>query len=1056
MKEENQIRNSFDFENYLTRVDQENLKSLPQQQWARFIQKEIIENKIDIDNVYFSGNYASVYFKSINSFSPENLEKICLIHKKIWNQRKVPFFYVSTPTEIRAYNCFKPPIDPNKNIDDLKSLEFFRYSTSDTHEHLTNLLQLFNRVAIDTGKFWKDEKIAKQLEPKNRVDKTLIRNLQETRKLLINDGIEKSVVHDLLTRSLFVLYLDDIGATDANFYQNYEKNANSYFDLLDYKEPTCKFFDDLENSFNGNLFPVSNTEFEKINVNHLRLVKSCFWGEEVGSGQLTLWKMFDFSIIPIELLSEIYEIFLKKSDLAKSQTGEYYTPHSLVDFILNEILPWADDEHKDYNLKILDPACGSGIFLVEAFRRLVDRWLYSHKSKIDFKALNQILLNSIFGFEINRDAIKVASFSLYLALLSYLEPKTFWQEITFPYLIYDPENNKEDEQGDNLFLLSSLANSILKQPKFDLIIGNPPFKSAKTGSLEQEIKDYCKRFGFAQEMVLPFLHRANELCEHNGKIALLSTSKILFNKSGGYRKFREFLFENNYVETIINFSALRKPRKGQGKSIFANAVGPACVVFYRKERPKDHSDILTYCCPKPTVKDKYFDAVILDRLDFYYLPREECEKNDTTIWKIAMWGTERDFRLIKKLICKKSLVKFLSRKRGWYRGVGFKFLTLTKDKEYIDNEIHKFPIIEAKRLQRYTSKKSNLKNINKTLTKDNLDFYFRYYSVSNADLLPPINIFRGLGNKKTYDAPHLLIKEGQSNKELCASYLDFECTFKHTIYGISFEKKELTEDENDFKQNILKTLTAYLNSKLAAYFLFLTSISWGVERERITAKDLLELPAHPFEFSKEVISKFAKKFDEISFLILDEMLTTINQEKIRDLENELDELIFNNFDLSERERILIEDVLEFSIDLFQEGENSIAYNPVTNDDLKNYLEILCADINNTLQFSNVHVWSNLFEASLAIPLRMVALQFTMDHPAGFIQPVSSQHEIDSLITDIDRYTYEKHSESVYFRKVVKHYVDNTIYILKPNEKRFWSRSQAMQDADDITVEVANM
>ena len=153
--------------------------------------------------------------------------------------------------------------------------------------------------------------------------------------------------------------------------------------------------------------------------------------------------------------------------------------------------------------------------------------------------------------------------------------------------------------------------------------------------------------GYAQEMVLPFLDRASHFCNEKGQVAILSTSKILFNKSGGYQKFRHFLFNENYVEAVFNFSALRRARKGQGKSIFADAVGPACVLFYMKNPPEKQKQKITYVCPKPTIRDQYSDELILDALDFYYLPRHECKKPDTIIWKTAMWGTENDFELIK-------------------------------------------------------------------------------------------------------------------------------------------------------------------------------------------------------------------------------------------------------------------------------------------------------------------------------------------------------------------------------------------------------------------------
>jgi hypothetical protein len=85
---------------------------------------------------------------------------------------------------------------------------------------------------------------------------------------------------------------------------------------------------------------------------------------------------------------------------------------------------------------------------------------------------------------------------------------------------------------------------------------------------------------------------------------------------------------------------------------------------------------------------------------------------------------------------------------------------------------------------------------------------------------------------------------------------------------------------------------------------------------------------------------------------------------------------------------------------------------------------------------------------------MLALRFSHREKPGFIEKVSSQLEISNLLKEIDNYTYEKFSQSVYFRKVVKYYNDDTIFLIKPNEKRFWSRSMAMNDADDIIIDVS--
>ena len=78
--------------------------------------------------------------------------------------------------------------------------------------------------------------------------------------------------------------------------------------------------------------------------------------------------LYSFDVVPLEFISSIYEEFV-------TAKGAHYTPGYLVDFMLDEVLPWGGEQ---WDLKILDPACGSGIFLVKAYQRLIQRWKNAH------------------------------------------------------------------------------------------------------------------------------------------------------------------------------------------------------------------------------------------------------------------------------------------------------------------------------------------------------------------------------------------------------------------------------------------------------------------------------------------------------------------------------------------------------------------------------------------------------------------------------------------------------------------------------------------------------
>jgi len=473
--------------------------------------------EFNIDSVYFctdnlNNSHPAVFLKEVKSFDTNTLKSISDTHKKIWNYKKVVFLYVYSETEIRIYNCAeKPLVISSENFDyqkELKKLEIKSYNLSDK-EKLEELNHLFSSIAVDTGIIWtieEAESIRKKINLQRRVDKYLVESLIRTAKQL--------------------------------------QNAKSYFDILDNIEDTYALFEKLEDYFNGNVFTLEKGE--TITTEQLKLIKKCFINGYDNTSQTQLFndRLFNFKIIQIELLSEIYENFLSEiNHKLKKQTGTYYTPPSLVELILNDKLPINNKETK-YNVKTLDSSCGSGIFLVESFKRLVKRYENKHNKKLtDFKILSELLTDNIFGIEINSQSIKVTAFSLYLALVDELNPKTFWQNKNYrlPYLINDPNDKTLKEQGTNLYCRDTIeTNKEIEEIEFDLVVGNPPFG---TKDLLPSIRDYCDKEGFAKEMVLPFLHKATQFSE-NGDIVLIFNTKVLTNTGGTYQKFRKWLLRN--------------------------------------------------------------------------------------------------------------------------------------------------------------------------------------------------------------------------------------------------------------------------------------------------------------------------------------------------------------------------------------------------------------------------------------------------------------------------------------------------------------------------------
>ena len=136
--------------------------------------------------------------------------------------------------------------------------------------------------------------------------------------------------------------------------------------------------------------------------------------------------------------------------------------------MLDSVLPW---DSTDWDVKVLDPACGSGIFLVKAYQRLIHRWRKAHPNQEPRTAILKQLLNcNIFGVDTDRHAVRVASFSLYLAMCDEIDPRHYWKRVQFPRLrgerLIEADFFSEDKPGFR-------TNKDAEQ--YDLVVGNAPW-----------------------------------------------------------------------------------------------------------------------------------------------------------------------------------------------------------------------------------------------------------------------------------------------------------------------------------------------------------------------------------------------------------------------------------------------------------------------------------------------------------------------------------------------------------------------------------------------------
>jgi methylase of polypeptide subunit release factors len=1013
------------------------------------------KEKLEVDAVYFLGNAPVIYFKRFEAIDPKTIADF---HRKVWNQSQVPLIIVVLPTDIRVYSGYEAPaLGPLDGLREPTRLDIaFNPDVPISSSYLWERLKKFTRNALESGSLWRD--YSEHFRKETRVDQVLLANLRYVRQELIkHNNLPPEHAHSLIGRSIFALYLQDRGALsidEPNFFaERYHNRYRRYTDLLVSYEDTYDFFEFLHNRFNGDMFPVSDEERELVDEEHLTILHELFTVDRQSGGQMFFFWAYNFKFIPIELISSIYEEFLHQEEDEKN--GAYYTPPMLVDFVLNVALPWSDT---NYKLSLLDPACGSGIFLVEAYRRLVERWrkVHNHKKPL-FKDLSELLTASVFGVDIQRQALRVAAFSLYLAMLDYLEPKSIWMDVTFPTLI-----------GTNLIIGDFFdRNSALAQKQFDLIVGNPPWQS----KLTEHAIEYLSRNKLSvgdKQIAQAFLWHAPDFCAPGGQIALLCSSKsLLFNKSGPNVSFRRKFFRQLSVKAVFDFSGWRR-------NLFVKAIAPTSAVFYTQQKPDLTASIL-YGAPKLTYLARLLSAIVIESIDLKQLPLqqvldsadrmehrsehpltkqdvlfpeeeddEEAESRSINIWKVALWGTSYDYILLQNLTNYPSLQEIIDQ-RGWYSKGGFNRTGPKQGKlcKWLDNA----HFLDAKDFTRYGIDTERLK------------------------ILPEGDRYYRGGDERRFKAPLVLFKRGQTQRRPSAAYLNMDCAYTDAITGIAGPKSD---------QNFLKSLTALLNSEIAQYYLFLTSASWGVEREEVKAGELRTLPFPFLDVSTEKINAIALLVDKLADLtitssrykkpqtrrarkdtqrffneFIDE--TKYNTDKeIERLEASLNDLIYECFHLSEQEVQFIRETVLYTIDFFNSPQKSSAQREPTSEICRAYAEAYIRSINFYLQPIGRKLVATIYYEEKA---SLLAIQFTSQISSTVIAEtqIVPSYNIREVLTGLGKLSNEAFGTKMYYRRNFRFYDKETdsLTIAKPPERRLWTTSAALNDAEVTILEMSH-
>lgn len=795
----------------------------------------------DVSAVYFCEDEPLVYIARLEAADPA---KLVDLHRRVWNDARVPLLFVVTPTEVRVYDASAVPTkDPDGANEESRLIR----KLSATASFLEGF-PLFKREALDTGTYTMPD--SKHFSSETRCDSTLLKNLQILRRKLgkeVGLGLNDDVIHPLLLRSMLLLHLEHRDVIPQEYFEKFLPSARAFTDLLTKKSATFDFFDDMAKEFNGDLFPLSPEERRTIRIEHLALLRDFLCGRiEMEKDQYTLWPMYDFSIIPIQVVSALYKVLLHTAEAEGRDVGAFYTRPALVELVMNEVLPWPSrDRPRLAELpRIVDPACGSGVFLVEAFRRLIAHERVRLDRQPSQKELVKLIAEHIYGTDLNESAVKVAAFSLYLALLDELSPIEVWSELTFPTLTKADGVRRANLVNADAF--DAFAND---ERTFDIVVGNPPWLRAK---IPPSAKKYCadRLLPVAQELACPFMWLASEILD-KGRAALVCPSKWLTNGEVNDDAFRTTFFSAVDVETIVNLSAIRR-------TLFDDAVGPAAIVVFRRRSAAVAPTVL-YVAPKPSATAIPL-GLLIDSGDMQWIPRQLAE-TEPRVWSALQEGSRRDFDLVRRLATQHTLLQFIEagEEKGWVSKRGFQPNGPHESPEVLG----RLPFVQTKWIDRPVL----------MVAEDGAPT--RYVN------------FKRLGDTPIYRAPHVLVRKGLSDARGFASYVDVDCTFQDAVLAIHGPPED---------KHRVKAISAYFHSTFARYWLSLVISTAGTDWKYMSKEERLSLPVRPI-----AENEYAKHLAEII-----DSISSESDYKPEIYVPRIDEIVYEALGLTAHERSLVE------------------------------------------------------------------------------------------------------------------------------------------------------
>lgn len=521
---------------------------------------------------------------------------------------------ISVLTDFEEFSIYDTRKTPHKNDKPLKNRIAY-YTYNQYIEKFDEIYGLLSKQAILQGSFEQFEKEDKYRKGNETVDEGILelvsnfreklaKNIAKNNKNIDVYSLNRAVIK-IIDRILFLRIAEDKNIEVYKTLLNIAQQENIYKGLK-------KVFLQADERYNSELFKYFR-EIDDLIIED-KILKEII---------ITLYEdcPYEFSVIPVSILGSMYEQFLGKtihitpSNLVKIEDkpevkkagGVYYTPEYIVNYIVENTV---GEKIKGLTpkqiekIKILDPACGSGSFLIGAYQYLLDYHLnYYLKSEnfenakkkkfiretkegfiLSIPQKQKILTNNIFGVDIDQQAVEVAKFSLLLKLME-TEKQDIQDLIPQAQMYSDikilPNLNKNIQCGNSLIGTDYFTNAemalieqdqlqkvnpfdwqkqfpeIFNNGGFDCVIGNPPYiDSEEMVKSQPETRNYCLKYDTAKgnwDMYCVFVEKGLSLLTDNGFFGYIIPNKFLSVPYGIH--LRNYL-SKYHINKIVDYSEI--------------------------------------------------------------------------------------------------------------------------------------------------------------------------------------------------------------------------------------------------------------------------------------------------------------------------------------------------------------------------------------------------------------------------------------------------------------------------------------------------------------------